>query len=592
MTLALPSRQRGAALLAMLAVFALGTSWYLVSRLNAESGLAAATTKERNAEVLNRAKLALIGYVAAQAAKAMPYPEDNPGALPCPEHAWYISLTAKEGGAGPSVGVANPGYGTANCSSIGRYPWRTIGTDKFVDASGEPLWYVVGPTWRKTSTSTKTVINSDTAGDLTADGQQVVALIIAPGPAIKAQAGTTPAGETCSARNQSRSLPAGTMDPLDYLECYNAATLQFSGTGPSASFNDQIVRVTAGDLMPAIEAAVARRIEQEIVPALNSVYTPAGWGFSGAKPLYPYAAPFASPGPGTGTSSYQGSAGTYAGLLPFNQTQGCTSDPANPRCLPNLITWNGTPSNATETYGYGYIQTMSCYWVTVNIRECFGEYHENNAEPFRPIRIEMSAVFNNVALGLRKIDTSKITVDAKDNIVSGPWEPQTTSYTVALDSNGRATLTFGATLPNIDIKGWGTYANFRIRIDRAAMGDHALLDPNDSTTGWFVRNQWYRLAYYAVAQGHTVNSLPTAPACTTGSNCLSVANVAPAGGQRAILVLAGRSVNASTRPNGTRANYFEGGNETGAYARKTVSASNAIPAAKRFNDRIVIVGSN
>ena len=81
--------QHGAALLAMLMVLALGASWYLVSRLNADSGVAIATRKVRNAEVLNRAKQALIGYVAAQAANSG---EDNPGALPCPEAAGYFDL--------------------------------------------------------------------------------------------------------------------------------------------------------------------------------------------------------------------------------------------------------------------------------------------------------------------------------------------------------------------------------------------------------------------------------------------------------------------------------------------------------------------
>ena len=273
MTVYAARRQRGVVLLAILAVIMLASAWLLVSQLNAGSGGVEAARKSQNAAVLQRAKLALIGYVAAQAAKGYPFEEDNPGALPCPEHAWYIAQPTKEGGAGPSIGVSNPGYGTANCSSIGRFPWRTIGTEKFVDTSNEPLWYVVGPTWRKTSTSTKTVINANIAGDLAVDGEQIVALIIAPGPAMNIQAGTTTAGATCSARNQARNAPAGTMDPLDYPECYNATTLQFSATGPSTSFNDQVVQITAADLLPGIEAAIANRIEREIAPFFTTTAT-------------------------------------------------------------------------------------------------------------------------------------------------------------------------------------------------------------------------------------------------------------------------------------------------------------------------------
>ena len=126
-------RQRGASLLALLAVIMLGASWFLVSQLNAESGSAAAARKTRNAEVLNRAKQALIGYVAAQATKSF---EDNPGALPCPEHAWYISLPDKEGTTGPSIGPISDGMATklmartssdlGNVRTIVRRPTGTI----------------------------------------------------------------------------------------------------------------------------------------------------------------------------------------------------------------------------------------------------------------------------------------------------------------------------------------------------------------------------------------------------------------------------------------------------------------------------------
>jgi hypothetical protein len=155
---------------------------------------------------------------------------------------------------------------------------------------------------------------------------------------------------------------------------------------------------------------------------------------------------------------------------------------------------------------------------------------------------------------------------------------------------GSVTITFGATLPNIEVKGWGTYADFRIRIDRRVFGDHPLLDPAEPVTGWFARNEWYRLIYYTVAAGHTAGTLP--PSCSTGINCLSVANVAPTDAQRAILILGGRSVNGSSRPSATLANYLESGNATGAFTRQTISAASTVPSAQRFNDRIVVVGSN
>lgn len=605
-------RERGAALLALLAVIMLGASWFLVSQLNAESGMASAVRKARNAEVLNRAKQALIGYVAMQAAEAG---GKNPGRLPCPEAVNNIGTTS-EGISAPWVGPPN----TSTCSSIGRLPWRTLGLDKLADSAGEPLWYVVGPSWRLTNSTSTLVINSNTLGDITVDGQQTVALIVAPGPAMNVQAG---AG--CTARNQTRSAPSPTMGARDYIECFDSSTLplQFVTTASSTSFNDQVVRITVADIMPGIEAAIAKRIEREIVPALNAVYTSSAYGFSGSKPVYPYAVPWVNgvtnPGPSTilpstPASSFLGVAGIYQGLLPFNQT-GCTAAASNPRCLPTLITWQGTPADAVEVYGYGYIGPglQTCSWQSGGeVRECLGEYHEHDALPPRntppiadpslAIRIEMTATLNNVAMGLRAIDTTKMTVEARDDVALGLWQPQAVTYTAKMNDGsvvgkpvGSVTLTFGATLPNIDVMGWGTYAQFRIRLDRTVMADHALLDTTNATTGWFARNEWYRLAYYAVAQGHTAGTLP--PSCMTAGGvpataCLSVANVTLAGAQRAILILSGRSVNGTSRPSATLADYLESGNATGAFTRNTISSSAAIPAAQRFNDRVVVVGSN
>ncbi|MCX7960066.1 MAG: hypothetical protein N2653_00635, partial [Burkholderiales bacterium] len=263
------SVQVGAALLALVAVIGLASSWMLVSRLNAESANLEAVRRQRNAEVLNRAKQALIGYVAAQAAKTF---EDDPGRLPCPEAAAFFGHAEYEGQSSP--------YCTAGgIPAVGRFPWRTVGTEKLVDASGEPLWYVVASGWAKPSSTAHTVINSNCTtdptlacygGQLTVDGapRAAVALIIAPGPAI-AVAADSAAG--CAAQNQARST-AGPLDRRNYLECENAhvpADVRFATRGPKASFNDQVIAITAEELLPAIEAAVADRFERVVAPALR-----------------------------------------------------------------------------------------------------------------------------------------------------------------------------------------------------------------------------------------------------------------------------------------------------------------------------------
>ena len=575
------ARGRGVALIALVAVIALSASWAFVSRLNSMSADFAAAKRARNALVLSHAKQALLGHIALQAAKSG---EDDPGRLPCPE---------SPGSAGTALEGAN---GTCSAgTAIGRFPWRTVGMDKPIDADAEPLWLVVSSGWFKVS-GTNLTINSDSTGALNVDdvSNAAVALIIAPGAPLGGQARTS--------TNPSYD---------NYIESYNSGTSKFTTTGASDSFNDQVVVITVADIMPGLEAAIARRIEREIVPALKTVYTPATWGFAGASPVYPFAAPFANPGPGTGTSDYQGTAGTYQGLLPFNQTQGCTADVTNPRCLTSLISWSGVQAIPVETLGFGYIaggtlpSSPSCT-ETADTRQCAGYYHENDATPSQPIRVQMTTTLANVAMGLRALDTTKLYVEARNDVVTDPWLTQTVTLDSAtMNTNGSVTLVFSSTLPNIDTMGWGTYAEFRMRIERSAIADHALLSTTNATTGWFARNGWYRQLYYAVSQGHTAGTLP--PSCTTGTTCLSVTNgdadtVYPitAGGQHAILILAGRSINGSVRPSSNRGDYLEFDNltATGAavlpFERQPVKPGAVADATMKspFNDRVVVVGTN
>jgi len=193
-------RQRGAALLALLAVLMLASAWLLVSQLNAGSGGVEAARKNRNAAVLLRAKQALIGYIAAQAVKAG---ENRPGALPCPEAPASFNDPSNEGE------VSYP----CTLPKVGRFPWKTLGLEKLVDAAGEPLWYVVSPGWAGAGT----VINSNSPAQLTVDGvaNDSVALIIAPGPAFNVVAATG-----CAAQSQVRPT-SGTPDWRNYLECEN-----------------------------------------------------------------------------------------------------------------------------------------------------------------------------------------------------------------------------------------------------------------------------------------------------------------------------------------------------------------------------------
>jgi hypothetical protein len=223
------------------------------------------------------------------------------------------------------------------------------------------------------------------------------------------------------------------------------------------------------------------------------------------------------------------------------------------------------------------------------VRRCEGEYRESEEQPWRPVRIEMSATFTNVAMGLRALDPTKLEVSARNNVVLGPWQPQPVTYAVVMNDGaaagkpaGSVTVTFGAMLPNIDAMGWGSRAQFRIRVDRGVIADHPLLDSAAPVTGWFVRNEWYRLLYYALTPGHAASASPPR-AC---SACLYVGNLTPAGRQRAILILAGRSLSGAARPNGRLADFLEGAN-----ADLDLDFESR-PVNSTFNDRIVVVEAN
>ena len=562
--------QRGVALLGLLAVAVMVFAYVLTSRLNAASQFVG-LDREESARVLAQAKVALIGYMAQQA--AMPG-EDNPGHLPCPE-------------APANYGTANEGIEAPFCSAqaIGRLPWRTLGLPKLVDAAGEPLWYAVSNGWHRPNSTTNLSLNSDSSGQLSLDGiaNDAVALIIAPGPVLAAQAGTG-----CTAWVQSRPT-TGAPDVRNYLECENAAfpaNAAFVTSRPGLTFNDQVLRVAAADVIPALEAAVADRMQREIAPALRTVYTSSGYsGIPSSSPLYPYPAPFTNPG----TSSYQGQSGLYQGLLPVNFAA-------------SMVDYAATPANASETLGYGYIMWQTCSWESAGIRLCEGRYHESDSEPWRPIRIEMTATFTNVAMGLRAIDTTRMRVEARDDGSAGAWLSSTLSHVATMNSNGSVTIRFWATLPNIDTMGWDTQADFRIRIERPVIGDHALLDPGNAVTGWFVRNEWFRLIYYATVRRNTAVALSTLgciDSSDTNEGCLRF-NDPTTRNIRALLVLAGRSLGNAARPNSTLADYVEYQNcdlsggvcdpQTRFEQRPMRSTNVAMPSLNApFNDRVVLV---
>src|SRR5205814_1772 len=316
--------------------------------------------------------------------------------------------------------------------------------DKLVDSRSEPLWYVVSPGWAITAGNL--LINSNTIGQLNVDGQAnaAVALIIAPGAAMNVAAS---AG--CTARNQARSAPAPTMDARDYIECFNTGTSTFATTGPTTSFNDQVVRITAADVMPGIEAAIASRVEREIAPLLRGVYATNSWGanVSAGNPVYPFAAPFADP---SLTASYQGSSASCAGgvckgLLPvmFSSAPG-TSTPCTPSagspCDPTFVRWVSPPAPVFARTGGAALgpPAPTCSVLAASV-DCTIFASGPLVGLPAPMTFTLAATANKVGMALRKFDTTVAMTGidpAGRSIVSAPMASDG-SARVAINGSAR-----------------------------------------------------------------------------------------------------------------------------------------------------------
>jgi len=260
-----PVRQRGIALLLLLAIVGMATIFALVAGLNKSAGDLARARERKTYAALAQAKAALIAY-------ALTYKDthDNPGKsytvpgyLPCPDLGSPLF----------DEGVAAGSCGASLVSAIGRLPWRTLGLDALKDGSGECLWYAVSGKYKNNpnkvsgNASISNMMNWDTDGQFAVvDGQgktlagsspddSAVAVILAPGGALSGQDRSSVAGTA----NCGGHYSAG-----DYLESANGvdngivsgtagAQSTFIAGAASDTFNDKLAYVTRADIWNAIK---------------------------------------------------------------------------------------------------------------------------------------------------------------------------------------------------------------------------------------------------------------------------------------------------------------------------------------------------
>ena len=219
--------QTGAALLAFMLVVIVAASFTLVSKLN--QAASSSYREQGTAIALSRAREALIGY-------AITYPDTHnnfgPGYLPCPD-------LDNDGDAEGSCALAGPLNRT-----IGRFPYETLENEELRDASGARLWYALSDNYRNNPKLEP--LNSDTAGQLTLDGNNVVdfvAVIIAP-------------GEPVGTQNRDPSETSILNEITNYLEADNSDLDVDFVTSAAGDFNDRVITITRKDLMAAVEKRV------------------------------------------------------------------------------------------------------------------------------------------------------------------------------------------------------------------------------------------------------------------------------------------------------------------------------------------------
>ncbi len=248
------SRQEGFAAVALIALLAILVIGVLVSALSGKSSQN--QFDEKTLPVLAIAQQALIAYAAGNPV--------TPGRLPCPDTT--------------NTGVADTTCGALGASQLGRLPWKTLGLADLRDGSGECLWYAVSGKFKENPSTAP--VNSDTSGQLTVkdDGGNtlaagVIAVVIAPGPALPANDRTPPVGPPAQC--------GGNVTASNYLDAsglINNATsppVQLVAGQPSGTFNDRLVFITPAQFFPAVERRVAGEIKKLLISYyLTNFYYP------------------------------------------------------------------------------------------------------------------------------------------------------------------------------------------------------------------------------------------------------------------------------------------------------------------------------
>ncbi len=295
--------------------------------------------------------------------------------------------------------------------------------------------------------------------------------------------------------------------------------------------------------MRAIEGPIAQRIQTQIVPAINSVYTAAnGWydknGNLLSQPLYPFAAPFNSPNPAVNPPN-PGVVNNYEGVLPIKPDAASS------------VAWVTASVSASVIVGPNP-KNIDCSNSTSNSVQCTFDLRKSSS----PQTLQVTASASKVGIGFRQPPGLLANVSYAGLTLSSA------SIQNTLVSDGTAQVVYQAVAPAA-----GGKVTVSIGINAA---DDSITDANNSATGWFIRNQWYMFTYYAVSGRYAPGGNEKCAGGPASTPCLTMyVDGVPNNNVRALLVFAGRfltGVNTPLRPMtgdpaiGDPKSYFEGYN--------------------------------
>jgi hypothetical protein len=242
------SGAQGSGLMAVLLIMALLAAAGLLAQ-GELAALARMRAQARSLAALSEARAALLGYAISYAER---HPGEGYGYLPCPD-------------AGNTGSTPLGACGMRDLGRLGRLPWRTLGLPALRDGWNECLWYAVAASVKHNPKAL--ALNWDSPGQFllrspqgdplaTATGAEspdprLVAVLLAPGPALETQLRPPATRHDCSGSDSVEADLGHYLDPA-YPVSF-AGTLEIrQGTSDDTAGNDLLAWISLDDLYAAL----------------------------------------------------------------------------------------------------------------------------------------------------------------------------------------------------------------------------------------------------------------------------------------------------------------------------------------------------